>query len=505
MCCRFSLLSVMAAVFCGALVFFFYRANAPAAFGAQSPDTGYAILTFDASRDDRGIREALARGGLEGIISESSQEVPLDDFGFLRMVPLDRFRDKIEPFDPRDTGYAERLRSFFVRDGQRFFFLPLYNVYAGSCAALSSQIAALLPDLPFTLTVPQGQGRPLFWYFALLAAACIAALLLSRSRRFFALALPVLLAFGWNGPLAFIMAAALAAILELLREPLGELTAARRYRRHEYTSSGFSGVCLQLKPFKANAALALIFLVFFAAFSLAAGISPVPPLAALCVLYVLVFRLESARTARNRHVLFIPVLLLPFTARTFSLFPLLVPFGIASVLALFVPDFPPPREAAPPIAARYLVRAEEYYRHLAFQKSFSFRRLDEHSPAAGSTPSWPLIQEGFLRYYLGGDGLIAGSAVTAVNLWEAAPFPLEKLNSFLLHYGKESPVRGTSFFAIKEWILVAMILTAWILNFFRPAMRPWSERTFSVSRKKRLALWSRSGTPEQAERRFPSC
>ena len=512
MCCRFSFFSAAVSVLCGVMVFSLFRATISPGFGTPNVGSGYAVLTVDEAQDDRRIRETLARGGLDGFISKSSQEVPIDDFGFLRMIPLDMFRDKIEPFDPRDTGYAGKLKSFFVRDGQRFFFLPLDYTSAGKTARLDTQIAALLPEIPFTLTV-LGQEKPLFWYFALLAAAGVSALFISRSRRFFALTLPVVLAFGWSGPAAFILAALLLGIWELLREPLGELSAARRYQRYNYAGNGFSGLCQKLKPFRMNCFLFFGFLMVFAVFSVTAGVSPVPLAAAfvsLCLLYVLAFQAESERARKNRHIHFIPVPLLPFKLKTFSLFPLLLPFGLASLLALvlppvmpgFLPDISPSGENESPIEIRYLVRAEDYYRHIEFQKSFSFRRLDDA----------PLIQEPFLRYYLGEDGLIAGSTAPAINFWTAPPFPLEKLMYFLLHYDIAS-VSGASIsrasilrissVTIKEWISVTIMFAAWILNLLspeiRPAIRPWSH-----SKKSKMLPALRKAPAPECKRRLPS-
>ena len=535
MCCRFSFFSAAVSVLCGVMVFSLFRATISPGFGTPNVGSGYAVLTVDEAQDDRRIRETLARGGLDGFISKSSQEVPIDDFGFLRMIPLDTFRDKIEPFDPRDTGYAGKLKSFFVRDGQRFFFLPLDYTSAGKTARLDTQIAALLPEIPFTLTV-LGQEKPLFWYFALLAAAGVSALFISRSRRFFALTLPVVLAFGWSGPAAFILAALLLGIWELLREPLGELSAARCYQRYNYAGNGFSGLCQKLKPFRMNCFLFFGFLMVFAVFSVTAGVSPVPLAAAfvsLCLLYVLAFQAESERARKNRHIHFIPVPLLPFKLKTFSLFPLLLPFGLASMLALFAPllpgvppgIFPSPLPAEDaPVHTRYIVRAEDYYRHIDFQKSFSFRRLDGDAAVFTAAGGQPFINEPFLRYYLGEDGLIAGSTAKAVNFWTAPPFPLEKLMGFLLNYNTASPVPGASAGApsltAKEWISVAIIFAAWILNLLspeiRPAIRPWpggSQKTLPAFRDKRLPAWKAAAPAEarpgrssatECKRRLPS-
>jgi hypothetical protein len=334
-----------------------------------------------------------------------------------------------------------------------------------------------------------GQRRSFFWYFALLGVACVFALLFSPNKRLFVFQLPLLLAFGWSGSSAFVLAAVLAGIWELLREPMGELSADRRYERPGYAGGGLKGLLERLKPFRVNCLLILFFAAFFAIFSLAAGLSPIPAAAVLLsfgLLYFLAFRAESERIRKSRHVPFTPVPLLPFKVKTFSLFPLLLPFGAASALALFLsialPNAAPSREEQAPVD--FLVSSDDYYRHLDFQRTFSYRPLGQQA----------LNQDSFLRYYLGEDGLIAGSTNPSIGSWMAAPFPLEKLMDFLLNYSN-APGRGfgvswASLSILKELIAVAIIFAALILDLLPSAIRPGT----------RPLLWNLS----RMERRFPS-
>ncbi|MCL2473083.1 MAG: hypothetical protein FWF26_05325, partial [Treponema sp.] len=104
-----------------------------------SNSEGFAVLSLDESQNDREIQELLYSKGIKDFFSESTQVVPVDDFGSLKMVPLDSFRNEIEKFDPRDDGYAQKLSSFFVRDGKRFFFLPLDTVKGNKTVVLKTQ------------------------------------------------------------------------------------------------------------------------------------------------------------------------------------------------------------------------------------------------------------------------------------------------------------------------------------------------------------------------------
>ena len=299
---------------------------------------GYAILVVDESQDDRAIRETLAVWGMGEIISESSQLVSIDDFGALRQIPLDLFNDEIESFDPRNDGYAEKLRSLFVNNGNRYFFAPL----GSSPPDLRARLNAGLEDIPFSLFLLE-QRRSLLPYFLLLAAAGFFALFLSGSRRLFFFQIPLFLSIGWGGFAAMILAAVFAGIWELLREPLKELLTSR-YSRNTfyYTGAGVKGIGERLRPYRLNVFLALLFSLLLPVLGIAAFLPPVPLLAACAcffLLYFLSFKTMEAIFRNSRHIPFMPVPLLPLRTRTFSLFPFLIPFVLASFLALILPVF----------------------------------------------------------------------------------------------------------------------------------------------------------------------
>ena len=520
---RFFRFTAAVSVLCGVLVFFLFRVFPPPELRVPAGGKSFAVLVLDESRDDRYVREILNRGGIEGVISESSQEVAVDDFDALKMVPLDSFQNEIEGFDPRDDGYAAKLKAFFVRDGKRYFFIPLEDTFFSGTAKLKKQVASLLGDIPFTLTILE-QKRPIFRYLALLAAALAFSLYLSRSPRFFVFEFPVLLAFSPGGSFGFVLAAILCGIWELLREPLGELLAARRYDRGAiiYAGPGFAGLRERLRPFRMNCFLSLLFFVFFIAVSVAGSFSPFPLIGACLsffLLYFLAFRVEAERIQKSRHIPFVPVPLLPFRARTFFLFPLLLPFVAASALVLFLPRAFPEisllRGKDPLVEPQYLVSSGDYYRHIAFQQSFSYRTLDQDLKELRGPGSGALNQEGYLQYYLGDDGLIGGSMAYAgggvprvvvpqgvVPGNAVPPFPLEKLMEFLLNYGrvgaagdsKKTSDTVSHIFAVsgisyvpKEWISVAIVFAVSVLNFLRPGVRSRKKKKVPVFRDKRIA------------------
>jgi hypothetical protein len=121
-----------------------------------------------------------------------------------------------------------------------------------------------------------------------------------------------------------------------------------------------------------------------------------------------------------------------------------------------------------------------------FQRSFSYRTLNTGNDAATR-----LNEEGYLRYYLGDDGLIAGSA-SSLSILEAEPlpFPLEKLMDFLIQYYKqpEEPAGMTEPLGppVREWILAAIILTfCCMAELLRPGIVPG--RKLPVHWDKRIA------------------
>ena len=514
----------LASVICGILVFFLFKSYVTPGIGTDevrpggrgSPDitapdfNGCAVLAFDESQDERRIRGFLERGGIEGLISESSQTVPVNDFTGLKLIPLDSFRNEIETFDPRDDGYAAKLRSFFVHDGKRLFFLPIEKISVNKAAALKKQFASLLGDIPFSLEI-LGHSRPVLWYFVLLAAASGGALYLSRSKRLFVLGLPVLLAFGWNGPSAFVLAAMLSGMWELLREPLRELSRSVSGFAG-YAGTGSRGIRERLGPFRVNLFLALFFLIFFVVYSIALDLSLIPLAAGfVCFffLYFLAFKAEAEKARKSEHILFAPVPLFPLKMRTFSLFHLLLPFCTGAILALFLPVVFPvlsPFRAevsvlasdgsASFIAPEHYINTEDYNRHISFQSSFSFRSLNQNQGREA------FAQEDYLSYYLGEDGLIAGGMNYSARgrteiLPETPPFPLEKLMGFLINYNKpiagseggtmKEPQNVSSVLMLKECISVAIILIVCILDLFRPDIRGRKMKKVPIVRDRRIA------------------
>ena len=486
---RLAFLSALVSIICGVMIFFLFRYFAPR--DSILPAEGYAVLAVYQSEDDRFIREILEFGGIYDVISESSQVVFIDDFNTLRAVQLDNFHNEIAYFDPRDTGYAAKLKNFFVLDGKRFFFIPLESVTGNRAVNLYNKLETLLYGIPFSLAHWR-QEPPFFLYFALLVIGGAFTFFFSQSRRLFFYQLPVLLAIGWGGFSTAILATFLCGIWELLREPLRELSTSGRYERNalDYAGTGLTGLVERLRPFRVNIFLALFFLVFILFFFIISTF-PLVPVIAACVIFFFLnfisFQIEKERLRKARHIPFTPVLLFPVRTRTFSFFPFLLPFAAVSLFAIslprFFPEFSPQQEPSALVNPYYFVTADDHYRHIAFQRAFPYRSLNHPLTQGGGSP---LYRDSFLLYYLGDDGLIAGSISPVRPFLEDPPFPLEKLMEFLINYDSLPAAQAVgNYMNIVEWISVLIIFTTFIMDMIRPRVLP--KKKIPVLRDKRIA------------------
>jgi hypothetical protein len=409
------------------------------AFDGAAFQRAYAVLSVHETVPDRELRERLAVFG-EGIISESSQWVLLDDFGGLERLPLDEYASRLLPQDPRNDGYAERLRSFFVRDGKRLLFIPSGGVLPG---ALEKRLALLLDGVPYTIAY-LGGGKPLAFFLLLfilgsLSFFCIRPL---RSRAPLVPCLPLLAPLALNGAGGFALAAILASCLVLLRPPCFELTMlfSRRPPRKERLRLFLRDV---YEPYRARW---LLVPVFGAAYTLTAAAADIHPLGAAGVFAacagMFVLSLKHAARGRARHIRFSP---LPIQARhsvSFGFLAAAIPFAAAALCAVFIAPVVSTRPAAVPalLAGGVVISEAEYRAHVDFQASFSLRALGGQEDARSYTA--------YTEYTLGPDGLIVPAApppggfkagglkaggLKADGLKAEAipPFPLKELMEFL--------------------------------------------------------------------------
>jgi hypothetical protein len=452
-------------------------------FVLSAPEPSYGILSVDASWPDRLVGERLA--GLGGYISESTQWVFLDDFGELSRVPLDEFPGRLESFDPRNDGYALKLASLFVREGRRRFFIPLGGASPGDLRGFAGKLRRALEGIPYAFQAPEGEG-PRLWYLLLGALALGGAFALaSRSPAWGAL-FPLLAPAALLGPPGFALAGFLAAFFSLLREPLGEWFSLRRYwniglkKILRVYRKGGEGYPAALPRLPWGAALGL--LILYGGLCYWGEIYPLLGMVFLLLFFFLLplgLWLEANRG--GEHIRFAPLVIVdpPSPAPPFSR--LVLPFALASALALRPLPLPGTGflgEAPKLPAEAFSLSPEDYERHAAFQAGFS-----RSSPAVD-----PLNQTGYLRYYLGEDGLIAGSrpqeGPSGGDKVEIPPFPLGELVAFLSGEALEPAPGGSRF---RDVVPVCLLLGAGLPSLFGPGSGGYKKLKPRMAHSKRVA------------------
>jgi hypothetical protein len=125
--------------------------------GAYIPSSqSFAVVECPASVSDRAVADLLRENGVQGVVSESTQFFLLNAWSGIEQVPLDRLQERLIDADPRRDPYAERLRSFFVNDRTRRFFVPLSNWKNASAFIIEATLRDALPGIPVSsIIIPQ--------------------------------------------------------------------------------------------------------------------------------------------------------------------------------------------------------------------------------------------------------------------------------------------------------------------------------------------------------------
>ena len=394
----------------------------------------YGTLVCAADVPDREIRERLEARGFTGIVSESGQWVLVDSFGSVERIPLDEYAARILSFDPRNDGYAEKLRSLFVRDEQRFTYIP-------RVAGVEKRLAAALDDIPFSFY--GAAGWPPVWFLAFFCLAAgtfffIRPLRVTLQPRAACLLplLPALAPLALAGAAGCAMASLLAGCAAILAGPYLEWHLTLSYRPPARAGQMSPALCRVLPP---------IFLIFYGAIAFFSGLHPLfilPVSAFFGILMVLQLRdayreAVSGDTAlwglffrrRDSHRFF-PVPIFNRRSFPFTFSWAMLPFAVIALMlacAGMLVSAPEPA-AAPTFPPADTVTEADYYRHFWFQSTFSFRSLYAPEQDMGT-------------YELAPDGLLSESDMlpndARGDVSGAPPFPLDDLLEYL-----SAPIRG---------------------------------------------------------------
>jgi len=403
---------------------------------------GYATLACGEDYSDREIRDRLD-SRLTGLVSESDQWFLLDCFGGIEKIPLVEYSRRLLPFDPRNDGYAEKLRSLFVRDGKRFVYIPLG---VNRPENLEMEIARALAGVPYSLDY--AQPPPKRDIFLPLTAFCLTAgaffAIPALRRRLNAGLLPCLLALS---PLAFGAAPgfALASLLAGFAALLAEPDAKAPF------SPGRQNAPLMRdlpRPFTARWFLAAALIACYGFFSFFSGLPALFVLLVLaafcCLLLVSIIQggaihggaVNGGKTSMTFNVnrwypkrrRFNPVEIISRKAVSYSFFPVMLPFA-AMALALAIAGLarpqPPSSPAvnasplfAPPPPVGVVTEAD-FQEHYLFQSAFSLRALGKNYEDGGK----PVIA----GYGLSPGGLLNPAAPAIDEELQIPDFPLGDL------------------------------------------------------------------------------
>jgi hypothetical protein len=402
---------------------------------------GYVVLAADDSIEDRTILALLDKaaesfGGFP--VSESMQWVMLDEFDSLKRIPLDEYSSRVFPFDPRNDGYAEKLKKVFLHDGKRFVYIPL-DAGKWNSALLDKQINYLFDDIPFSVEY-YGIGKHVYFYFIIYATAslCLLAICYVKRKtwRKIILIIPLMPVFSslafFSAP-GIACAAVLSGFFFLFREPLNDLVNSGGLSAEKKTQEFNLSYKENLKPYRMN----FLFLPLFAAAVYVIVIfSQLKPLflTAVFIAALLTFFLSSkilsVMSGGRRR--FNPVLIIKNRLSDFSFSVFMAPFTAATFIAMFLSPF---------ISGSYISSGEfnaiideqDYYAHLIYQASFSKRQL---GTSVYDFPDFSYDDDG-----LPSIGRISKIS-EAVNLNDFPPFPLKNLMDFFIEVNRGGKTSG---------------------------------------------------------------
>jgi hypothetical protein len=493
---RSVIITVCVSLGAGFFSFFLFR---PSAGGASFGE--YGVLSVDQSCSDRTIGRALTSAGIEPFFSESSQWVYLDDFGELVKVPLDEYSERLEPFDPRNDGYAERLRSFFVRDGTRRFFIPLNLEKGDSRKKLAGRLGATLGDTPYTLEFlvrNQPFSRTLI-LFAVFAAAVLASLFLSEAPFPLVFLIPLCVPLVFLGSPGMALTGTLFAFSGSLTPPAREFFTCRRRLSHKPPDRLGVPVFSCLMP--------LVFAFVYVMILRAGNILFLSALSVLLSCCCVTGTVLWAGTDRDGHIRFHPAPIkktavgIPGFFRYFKLNcpRTILPWIPAAIFPLVLSFLQTGADAKPNMELLTkdipILCAEDYEAHLAFQRSFSLRPLEDAERFKTHPESLPYSD--YYRYSIGDDGLVMkagqedgeGIAQTGFgapvygDYGEFPPFPLADFMGFLEGYTPAVSLVRTS----GNLIVILLILIPALSSLIRGGRRERKGGSSLVFNDKRIA------------------
>jgi len=383
--------------------------------GYEGSKSGYAVLRTSVSVDDRYLVSILG----EDVVSESSQWVLLDGFDSLQKISLDTYYSRVLSFDPRNDGYADKLKSVFINDDKRSVYIPLR---AGNWNPnlLDKKLNDHLIGIPYSINY-YGVGRPLFLFFIIFASCSLALLVICFLKRKnnrgvgkIVFIVPVLSSLVFFGAPGIGCAALFTAFFIFFKDPITDLV--KLFGR----SSGAN--TKKIKKIKKEVLMPYRLYWYFLPVFLAA-LAIIVIFSQINILFLLAVFVTAAAvfffSSGKEHRRFAPVMIIRRHFPEFVFPVYILPFVIGVFLTLF---FTPIVPGSYNSNERFdtIIDENDYYAHLKFQVSFSTRQFGTSSTA-------------FPAFFIDTDGLPSmdtASTINNIDLNDFPPFPLANLMDF---------------------------------------------------------------------------
>jgi hypothetical protein len=439
----------------------------------------YITLITGGQIQDSVVAAKLDSAGIKNVLSESSQWFFVNDFSELRRVPLDQFNDFLLKSDPRNDGYAEKLRMFFVQDGKRYFYIPRRSLHSSNPAVAEQRIIEALEGAPHidimlnSYAVQNAGGGFIF----IAAAVFTLALSVYAAKPFAggiraavtpllqtAALLPSCALFAMSGPTGFALAAVLLTLFFIFRAPLKSLFIKLRLANESVFSVSCRGLIKQY--IRKEKKMTFMIFVMLAAVCITGRVNIFYVLLAalfFCLSAAASIYLTISPRGAGGRIRFAPIAIRPDSNLRLPLIAL--PFILASALSIVIPLCTQPRTRILEAGEKKQIPAisvKDYEDHINFQKNFAFMKLANTNEAAAASNAdivtyrdFELGPDGLLRPIDGGpsaNNMLGGSAA------DIPPFPLENLLNF---FNAES-VLSPAVFDIRGLIAVLIALAGYI-------------------------------------------
>jgi hypothetical protein len=435
-------------------------------------DAGYAMLVLDEEQNDREICALLKKHNINNYRSESTEWFLLNDFSGIQKIPLDEYPARLESFDPRNDGYAEKARAVFVREGRRRIFIPVEGLGGFGPASPEAKIIDALEGTAYSSIHFQSVRRNPVANTVIFIIACIFLLLAawkiaSVNREpyialYAILFIPSLALLAGSGAAGFALAALCLGYFQTLRKPILFFLARKRYEKKpplkfaapevlelfRFEKPNGSGEGLLAEKWTIIPLAALFFGICIA--------GRIPALTVVCfglfftLAFVSVLAAEAMRGRLSRHIPFTFVSIRSASYQKTKYPSLPVPFLAALIIQIIVSSFTGAGAALsldfPDLGKDIeLPDKNDWERHLETQQSFGLRNLN----------TVPENTQNYFHYSLGEDGLIKSAEIDrhfSVAREEAPRWALGELIAFIQGTGKTgvTPPRPASGTAVKR-------------------------------------------------------